>query len=82
MQHVGPVVPPHKQSYVWGEAGITAMGEASGETSVRASSVPRPVVAMLAGVVVALIAATAAMWFHYGTAVFYEIIAAGIAMCF
>ena len=29
-----------------------------------------------------LIGATLALWAHYGTAVFYEMIAAGIAMCF
>ena len=36
-------------------------------------------VAAVAGV---LIAATLALWAHYGTAVFFEIIAAGIAACF
>ena len=30
----------------------------------------------------ALFAATAALWAHYGTAVFYEMIVAGIAGCF
>ena len=29
-----------------------------------------------------LIAATLVLWAHYGTAVFFEIIAAGIAACF
>ncbi len=51
------------------------------DTSVKALGVPRPVIAAVAGVVAALLIATAAMWLHYGTAVFYEIIAAGIAMC-
>ncbi len=51
------------------------------DTSVKSLGVSRPVVAAVAGVVVALLIATAAMWLHYGTAVFYEIIAAGIAMC-
>jgi hypothetical protein len=37
--------------------------------------------AVVAGVVAALLIATAAMWLHYGTAVFYEIVTAGIAMC-
>lgn len=31
--------------------------------------------------VVALLAVTAGLWMHYGTAVFYEIIVAGIAYC-
>jgi hypothetical protein len=41
----------------------------------------RPVIAVsaVAGV---LIAATLALWAHYGTAVFFEIIAAGLAACF
>ena len=29
-----------------------------------------------------LVAGTVALWAHYGTAVFYEMIAAGIAACF
>jgi len=42
----------------------------------------RPVL-LVAGVVVgALVAATAALWAHYGTAVFYEMIVAGINACF
>jgi len=42
----------------------------------------RPVVLALAGLFGVLIAGTLALWAHYGTAVFYEIIAAGIAACF
>jgi len=34
---------------------------------------------MLAGI---LIVATLALWAHYGSAVFYEMIAAGLAACF
>ena len=38
---------------------------------------------LLVGAVAALlIAATLVLWAHYGTAVFFEIIAAGIAACF
>lgn len=38
---------------------------------------------LLVGVVsLALIAATLVLWAHYGTAVFFEMIAAGIAACF
>ena len=51
------------------------------ETSVKALERIPPRRAAVAGVVAALLIATAAMWLHYGTAVFYEIIAAGIAMC-
>ena len=38
--------------------------------------------AIIAGVVGILLAATTALWAYYGTAVFYEMILAGIAMCF
>jgi hypothetical protein len=41
----------------------------------------RPIVAAVA-LAVALIGATLALWAHYGTAVFFEIIAAGVAACF
>ena len=37
--------------------------------------------AIAAGAAGVLIAATLALWAYYGTAVFYEMIAAGIAMC-
>jgi hypothetical protein len=37
--------------------------------------------AVAAGVVGALLAGTLALWAYYGTAVFYEMMAAGIAMC-
>jgi len=38
---------------------------------------------LLVGAVAALlIGATLVLWAHYGTAVFFEIIAAGIAACF
>jgi hypothetical protein len=42
----------------------------------------RPVTLALSLVIGALIAATLALWAHYGTAVFFEIVAAGIAACF
>jgi hypothetical protein len=36
----------------------------------------------LAGVVAVMLAGTIALWAHYGTAVFFEIIRAGFAACF
>jgi hypothetical protein len=45
----------------------------------RRSWRPLAITAAAAGV---LMAATLALWAYYGTAVFYEVIAAGIAMCF
>jgi hypothetical protein len=41
----------------------------------------RLVLAVAAALGVA-VAAAAVLWVHYGTAVFFEMIAAGIAMCF
>jgi hypothetical protein len=35
-----------------------------------------------AGVAGLLVAATAALWAHYGTAVFFEVIRAGFMACF
>jgi hypothetical protein len=45
----------------------------------RHVSRPMLLVAAVAGM---LVAATVALWVHYGTAVFFEVIAAGIAACF
>jgi hypothetical protein len=41
----------------------------------------RPLAAVTAAVVL-LLAGTVVLWAHYGTAVFYEMILAGIAACF
>ena len=41
----------------------------------------RPLAAVTVTVVL-LLAGTVALWAHYGTAVFYETILAGIAACF
>ena len=54
------------------------MPEATVDTS-GLTSRPFVLVGALAGV---LIAGTLALWAHYGTAVFFEMIAAGIAACF
>ena len=43
-------------------------------------ALPRPMVA-LAALVAVLVAGTVVLWAHYGTAVFYEMIASGIASC-
>jgi hypothetical protein len=44
-------------------------------------SVSRPVL-VAGGIAGVLVAATLVLWAHYGTAVFFETIAAGIAACF
>jgi hypothetical protein len=45
-------------------------------------SASRPVLFGIAAGAGVLAAATAALWAHYGTAVFYEMIVAGINACF
>jgi hypothetical protein len=51
--------------------------EADTGSSIRLSG---PLVA-IAAVVALLLAGTAVLWAHYGTAVFYEMIVAGLAAC-
>jgi hypothetical protein len=41
---------------------------------------PRPLLVVGGGVGI-LVAATVALWVHYGTAVFFEMIRAGLAAC-
>ena len=49
----------------------------------RLGRVLRPVVLWGGGgLAVLLLLAAAGLWFHYGTAVFFETIAAGFASCF
>jgi hypothetical protein len=52
--------------------------------SVIASRPPRfrPVVWVGAGIVGAMVAGTILLWAHYGSAVFFEMIMAGLAACF
>ena len=54
------------------------MPDATADTSAPTAR-PLVLVAAVAGV---LIAGTLALWAHYGSAVFFEMIAAGIAACF
>jgi hypothetical protein len=49
-------------------------------TSTASPSVSRPLL-LIAGAAGILLAGTLALWAHYGTAVFYEMIVAGIAAC-
>jgi hypothetical protein len=44
--------------------------------------ISRPLVVTAAGVAGLALAATLGLWVYYGTAVFYEMIASGIAGCF
>ena len=48
--------------------------------SAATPSISRPLV-LIAAAAGILLAGTVALWMHYGTAVFYEMIVAGIAAC-
>jgi hypothetical protein len=52
------------------------------QASRPASRLARAVVAGGAGLGVVLVLAAAILWTHYGTAVFFEMIKAGLAACF
>ena len=47
-----------------------------------ARGMARAIVAAGAALGVAVLLGALVLWFHYGTAVFFEIIASGIAACF
>ena len=59
------------------EASAASIGEARAGP---ASGLSRPLVVAAVGAG-ALLAATGVLWAHYGTAVFYELIVAGLAAC-
>jgi hypothetical protein len=42
----------------------------------------RPAIWMAAGITGAMVAGTILLWAHYGSAVFFEMIMAGLAACF
>jgi hypothetical protein len=76
------IVDSRRQAYVMHhEATVRAQGTPMTQaTAAPTSPISRPLllVAAAAGL---LLAGTVALWAHYGTAVFYEMILAGIALC-
>jgi hypothetical protein len=50
------------------------------ETATATPLAARPLI-LIAAVAGIMLAGTVALWAHYGTAVFYEMIVAGIAAC-
>ena len=50
------------------------------DTATASPHVSRPLI-LVAAVAGVMLAGTVALWAHYGTAVFYEMIVAGIAAC-
>jgi len=55
------------------------MSETASESSARVQRTVVTIAAVCAGIIVV---AAAALWAHYGTAVFYEVILAGLNACF
>ncbi len=47
-----------------------------------ASRLQRPLFVLAGALGVSILAATAALWAHYGTVVFFEMVRAGLAACF
>jgi hypothetical protein len=73
------VVPSADRDYFSGE--VETM-EQSGNIVPAQRFASRPVVVLSAGIFGLLLAVTLVLWAHYGSAVFYEMILAGIAACF
>lgn len=51
------------------------------ETAASEPGISRPLL-VVSAVIGVMLAGTVALWAHYGTAVFYEMIVAGLAACF
>src|SRR5262245_28802387 len=74
------------QAVLFGKASGRALGRTDAGTpmpetsSATTSLLSRPFV-LLAAVAAVMLAGTLALWAHYGTAVFYEMIVAGITAC-
>src|SRR5262245_48737526 len=64
-----------------GPLGVWSRGGPMPELVAAPSTLSRPLL-IAAAVAGLLVAGTLALWLHYGTAVFYEMILAGIALCF
>jgi hypothetical protein len=69
---LGPIVDRRGRTYL-----VSVRPAPLGRSSVG-TSMPLMLIAAAAGIV---LAGTVALWAHYGTAVFYEMIVAGIAAC-
>jgi hypothetical protein len=81
---LGPIVGRRDRAYLIDAAGLRLAhlpGPPMPDTvSAVTSPYSRPLIITAAAIGI-LLAGTVALWAHYGTAVFYEMIAAGIAAC-
>ena len=76
------IVHGRDQAYLMDRPALQAMGASmSDSTTALPTRSWRPLV-IVAGASGLLLAGTVALWAHYGTAVFYEMIVAGLAACF
>jgi hypothetical protein len=58
-------------------------GNTMSENAAKADGVtPRAAIVLVAVVAGAIMAGTVALWAHYGTAIFFETIRAGLVACF
>jgi hypothetical protein len=73
------IVAKRQPPYVKPEAIVMAMSESMQDPN---HAFARPLVLSGAALLGLLLALTLALWAHYGTTVFYEVILAGIAACF
>jgi len=74
------VIRTEKRQILPPELDVSGLNVMSPATSTSPYLTQRPLMLVAAGVGI-LLAGTAALWVHYGTAVFYEMIVAGIATC-
>jgi hypothetical protein len=76
------IVHGRDRAYLIGRLALPAMrASMSDSTTALPPRSSRPL--LIVGVAVGLVlAGTVALWAHYGTAVFYEMIVAGLAACF
>jgi|SRR5204863_1313916 hypothetical protein len=83
-RHRRPIVHRRDRAYLVGKRSAVAgpcLGTPMPETvSAATPQLSRPLV-LIAAAVGILLAATVLLWAHYGTAVFYEMIVAGLAAC-
>jgi hypothetical protein len=75
-----PIVAGCDRAYFWLKKALFMPTDMPISQTLKTAPYSRPLL-IAAGVLGVLCAATLALWAHYGTAVFYEMILAGMAAC-
>ena len=77
------------RQHCWSPVAVYQMARMAQPVTTQHEMIPQPsrgvasaIVLGAAGLGAAAVLGAAALWFHYGTAVFFEMIASGIAACF